>query len=277
MKRIARALIALILLPALAACDAEPPTPTPKPTIANAVAPTAEIDPVLPTPPGNTPIARLEFTPGFNYTVSPPAATAPSQALNIPLSDAVLSATYYRSSAKEPGTVILLHGANHDSTIWLDVPVRLQSAGLNVIALDLRGAGRSSGQADWARAEADMSDVLEYLRGLKIFDANRVAYVGLEGGAAVAISACAADSVCRGVVAISPKAAGKIELNKVIPALGKRPLLLIGAENEPLKPLRDLATGEGTLQQFPGAGGAELIVNNADMVGIIAAWLVARV
>jgi pimeloyl-ACP methyl ester carboxylesterase len=260
----------------LAACDPEPPTVTPKPTIANALAPSPVINPVLPTQPGYTPFAKDQFTPGFNYTLPPPVATTPSQTLSIPLDDAILKATFYRGNVAKPATVILLHGQNQTSAVWLDVPSRLQKAGFNVLALDWRGYGESSGQADWSRATTDLHNALLYLDSVNLFDSSRVALMGLEGGGTIAITACVAESGCKAVIAISPKTAGKFEPSKVIPTLGKRPLLLLGTESEALKPLRDLAPGEGTLQQFSGAGGADLILNNADASGIIAAWLATR-
>lgn len=272
-----RLFIALIVIVLMAACEPEPPTATPRPTIANAVAPSPVIDPVLPTLPGYTPHAQSEFTPGFNYTLPAPVATAPSLALSIPLEDVILSARFYRGNSQKPGTVILLHGENQSSNVWLDVPAKLQSAGLNVITLDLRGYGRSSGQLDWTRNEADLHNALTYLASLNMFDANRIAFIGLEAGAALAVSGCVGESACRAVVVISPKNIAKLDLSKSIPLLSKRPLLLIGAQTEALKPLRDLVTGEGTLQQFEGARGADLIQNNADASGVIAAWLLSRI
>lgn len=270
--------VIVILMMMVAACDAETPTVTPRPSIVGAVPPSPVVLPILPTAPGNTPQNQDQFTPGFNYTLPAPIATSASLSLDIPVGDVIFSGTFYRGGAIKPGTVLLLHDVAEDRTKWAALAGQLQRAGLNVIAVDWRGYGQSGGQPDWDRADRDLSALLAYVRTLGNFDGNRMALVGVGSGATLAVVGCASDRLCKVVVAVSPaRSQGKLNLWEALPNLGSRPLLLIGAESEKLSELAETVIGEKTLRQVPGsATGSALIARNEQIGALIVSWLLAR-
>src|SRR5436853_1128475 len=58
---------------------------------------------------------------------------------------AALKATYF--AAGKPGpAVLLLHQCNRQRKIWNDLAQQLATAGINVLTLDFRGFGESSGK-----------------------------------------------------------------------------------------------------------------------------------
>ena len=57
---------------------------------------------------------------------------------------AKLKATYYAAGKPGPG-VMLFHQCDHDRKMWNDLAPRLAASGFNVLALDFRGFGESSG------------------------------------------------------------------------------------------------------------------------------------
>jgi alpha-beta hydrolase superfamily lysophospholipase len=71
----------------------------------------------------------------------PPAA----RVLDLKVSDGiVLKATYFAAAKSGPG-VLLLHQCNRQRKVWDDLAGQLAAAGINVLALDLRGFGESGG------------------------------------------------------------------------------------------------------------------------------------
>ena len=65
-----------------------------------------------------------------------------------------LKATYFAAAAPGPG-VLLLHQCNRQRKVWDALAGQLSAAGLNVLTLDLRGFGESSGARFDASAPAD--------------------------------------------------------------------------------------------------------------------------
>ena len=59
-----------------------------------------------------------------------------------------LKATYFAAGSPGPG-VLLLHQCNRDRKMWENLAPRLAASGVNVLALDFRGYGDSSGTAPY--------------------------------------------------------------------------------------------------------------------------------
>jgi alpha-beta hydrolase superfamily lysophospholipase len=123
--------------------------------------------------------------------------------------------------AKTYPLVILMHQLNGSASDWGDLPKTLVKQGYAVIALDLRGHGRSTkmlnGSArqwrdyspqDWAKLPSDARRVMETFTGSKDYpevNGSKVAIIGASIGANAALirGAEAADRV-KAVVLLSP-------------------------------------------------------------------------
>ena len=78
----------------------------------------------------------------FNSVASAPPAP---RVVELTAADgAKLKATYFAAAAPGPG-VLLLHQCNRQRKVWDDLGARLAAAGINVLTLDYRGYGESSG------------------------------------------------------------------------------------------------------------------------------------
>jgi pimeloyl-ACP methyl ester carboxylesterase len=267
------------LLTLAAACGPDPATATPLPTIVGAIAPTAIIDPVLPTPPGSTLESRLEFTPGASRTL-PAIPTTTDQALNIAIGDAILVGDYFRGTTQSGSTIILLHGVAETRQSWGALPEQLRQAGMNVIAFDWRGYGQSSGTPNWDAALSDLDSLLRTVSTYEGIDANRISLVGMGAGGTLALAACPTYPGCRGAVALSPTAAfGKLSAARAMPAFGTRPVLLItSTEDDPsaveVQGLGDPVKGDKRILRYPGrAHSAALLTAQPDLIGQIIDWL----
>jgi uncharacterized protein len=121
-------------------------------------------------------------------------------------SDGVALAAWYVPPSGTPSrdaAVVLLHGAGPSSnrTSVLDEAVVLAANGYGVLLLDVRGHGRSEGNAmDWGwHGNDDIAPAVDYLASRA--DVAAVAAVGMSMGGEEALTAAAADPRIRAVVA----------------------------------------------------------------------------
>jgi pimeloyl-ACP methyl ester carboxylesterase len=100
---------------------------------------------------------------------------------------AVYASTGGKPFAADRPSVVFVHGAGMDHTVWALQTRWFAHHGRNVLAIDLPGHGRSAGPS--IRSIGAMTDfVLELLDGI---GATRVAFVGHSMGALVALEAAA--------------------------------------------------------------------------------------
>jgi dienelactone hydrolase len=85
--------------------------------------------------------------------------------------------------------VVLVHGARFDRTSWKDQALRLQGAGLHVLAVDLRDHGLSHGPASTPPRVGYPLDVLAAVGYLRAHGAGSIALVGASMGGWAAGSA----------------------------------------------------------------------------------------
>lgn len=94
----------------------------------------------------------------------PQQPSAP-QVVDLKASDGtILKASYFAAAKPGPG-VLLLHQANRDRRSWDDLARQLASAGINTLALDMRGYGESSGKrtVDRPTMANDVDTAFQYL------------------------------------------------------------------------------------------------------------------
>ncbi len=115
------------------------------------------------------------------------------------------------------GTVVLLHPLMAGKAWFLGLGEQLADRGWDVVLMDLRGHGYSSGPyTTWGvREKCDVKAVIdELVKTEPIHD--RIYACGSSMGAAVAIQYAAIDRRCKGVIAIAPPAKAKGAFRKML-------------------------------------------------------------
>jgi len=155
-------------------------------------------------------IMRLAITLLFLAILSPLSAqdTAPtppstnSTDIEIKASD---GKTLYGSLFAVDGdakAVILLHELYTNRSSWKPLVQPLLDAGFKVLAIDLRGYGKTKGKINWKNAQTDTVEWANWLKAQP--GVQSIELVGSSMGANLALNGCAAISGCTGAVAISP-------------------------------------------------------------------------
>lgn len=219
-------------------------------------------------------------------------APLPGEDLTFSSADGVrIAATYYPPRAPHAPALLLtpMLGAKRDS--WAAFALRAQRSGYACLALDLRGHGasvskngeplsyRSFSKQDWRDAAQDLDAAKRTLiaRGAP---ADGVVTIGADIGASLSLHYAAANSDIAAVVMISPAMECKgIDAAAEIAAYGKRPILLIGAEQDAYAAqtcltLKQIAPGLCELRQYPGsAHGTGLLDTSVNATEQILLWL----
>ena len=99
-------------------------------------------------------------------------------------------------------SVLLLHELYTNRSSWTPLVQPLLDAGFKVLAVDLRGYGKTKGKINWKNAQTDTVAWADWLKAQA--GVQSIALVGSSMGANLALNGCAAISGCVGAVAISP-------------------------------------------------------------------------
>ncbi len=299
--RLATGLIGLTLVLGVVGCDSTeganqldatpvPPTPT---IIIVPASPT--VAPVAPTPTvaEGQDFSAMEFTPGAPpVSIDNPAVTvtptpAPTQAafpVEFVADDGlVIAGTYYPGPARPAPTALLIHMRSSTREAWQPVASALQKAGYNVLAIDLRGHGDTGGTINWTLAPQDVKTVLARLSALPGVDPQRIAVVGADIGANLALGACADLPGCKTAVLLSPGLDIEgIQTTDAMKRFGTRPVLIIASRSDTPSvsdsvTLAKLAQGEEQLQLYDGkAHGTALFSAQPGLAALIVQWLGGR-
>ncbi|NLX23586.1 MAG: alpha/beta fold hydrolase [Phycisphaerae bacterium] len=170
-------------------------------------------------------------------------------AVTLTAEDQVPLAGVYLSSSSTTGQpqpmAILIHGAHSDHTTWDAALGPLADAGFAVLAIDLRGHGRSATeqvpQADGAtfrQMYKDVSAAYLWLRDQPNADPTRFVLVAAGAGCGIALDYTRRDRSVDGVILLSPgtDTVGP-DLTVAAAKCGPRPLLML--ISEPEQPLAD--------------------------------------
>jgi dienelactone hydrolase len=114
----------------------------------------------------------------------------------------VLYGSYFSESESDSPAVLLLHQLYTNRSSWTPVITPLLSAGFKVLAVDLRGYGKTRGDINWSAAQNDTvswSDWLKQQPGVR-----SIVIMGSSMGSNLALVGCAVIENCAGAVAISP-------------------------------------------------------------------------
>lgn len=230
---------------------------------------------------------------------------AESQEESFETSDGVaILADYYAPPGKEPATgVVLVHMYSRSRSDWADFAADLQKAGHAVLALDLRGHGKSTrrkgesldwrtfGGPEWLAVTADIRAAIDHLLRKKEVDAKRVFVIGASVGANLTLR-CAADEAkgketVRGIALLSP---GEnycgVESMDALERYGSRRIFLAAGEDDPeacadTRRLAERAQDPGKVVKiYPSAGhGTQMFGRDepkGDLATSLKAWLAEK-
>jgi len=119
-----------------------------------------------------------------------------------------IAGDYYPASGDRG--IVLLHMMPADRTSWATFAEKLQTAGFQALAIDLRGHGASQGGPDGyknffdAEHQASRSDVVAAADFLKSKGVAKIFLAGASIGANLALEYAAAHSDARAVILLSP-------------------------------------------------------------------------
>lgn len=192
--------------------------------------------------------------------------------------------------------VILLHGINRNQTAWSDLPAILVKSGYAVLALDLRGHGKSTRKtgkrrvtwrlfekADWQQLPKDVATVVRLFAHNEDYpqiDGQHIAIVGEKLGANTAVMAAkrAGDAV-KALVLVSPG----LDYKGLTPSQAildfNHPVLLMTSQddeyaNKSTHGLYNWILGSKTLLEYGRIGdGAEIFTGRPAVEQALADWL----
>jgi dienelactone hydrolase len=228
-------------------------------------------------------VAELEIVPSQTRM---PAATTKKPVegkVVIHASDGLeLSGTLFSPEAQSPPWpgVILLHMIYGDNREWGEFPRQLTEAGYAVLALDMRGHGKTGGEMDWDQARDDLRRVYHYLSEIPDIDPARLAVIGASMGANMALGLASETPQMRAAGLLSPG----LDYYHVTTAdklkdYGGRPLLILvsdedGYAAESVRKLKELAEGEVELVVYSQAGhGTAMFQKEPGIPETIIDWL----
>jgi len=203
--------------------------------------------------------------------------------ITLTTSDGVqLAARFYAPENPNADTavLILLHEAYRDSSSWEGFHTTALENGYAVIALDLRGHGRSEGDLVFDESmDRDIDAVLEWISASPDLNGDRIIIAGASVGANLALRAGARYQQIITVVLLSPGLKyWEIVTDDAILDYGRRPLLLVASENDAysaasVHKLNELGRGYDKLIIYPGADhGTEMIRSQPDLADLIFNW-----
>jgi pimeloyl-ACP methyl ester carboxylesterase len=298
-RRVAAFGLLLVLL--LSACDRlalVPPTetpvplPTPRPftiptedvTLSTRI-PGARIEEMLGTAVAQFSPAAPPVVGDLRSTVTPtPVPTLAALPMRFIVGDGLrIESIYYGAPARPAPIVLLLHMEGGGKADWAALATRLQQAGFNAMAIDLRGHGASEGALDWAKAADDVRFILARLLTLPGVDPARLTVVGAGVGANLAFIACADTPECRAAALLSPTLNDEsLPLGDVAARYATRPVLIAAGRldlpsGQDAVALRGLVHGVTSLFLYDSAAhGTPLLAEEDALPDIIVRWLEQR-
>lgn len=173
--------------------------------------------------------------------------------------------------SKAVNGVVLVHMAGRNKEDWHGLADKLYRQGLLVLTLDLRGHGANVAGAAPTLTGADWSamvgDVAAGVAELRKRGAKKVALVGAEAGANLALLAAAADPTITSVALLSPGLDYKgLASGEAAKRYGPRPIFYAASRDDTYglrsaTALDSVATGAHTLQVFEKAGKGTAMLN----------------
>jgi alpha-beta hydrolase superfamily lysophospholipase len=163
---------------------------------------------------------------------------------------------------------------------WDELVPLLTSNGYAVVAIDMRGHGRTGGEINWEKAEDDILRVWSYMTGHEDIDPSHSALIGASIGANMALVAAANQPEVNTVVLLSPGLNYfGVTTSDALEAYGQRPILIAASSEDTnsadsSQELVKVALGESKLLMYDGAGhGTAMLQKEPGLAKIILGWL----
>lgn len=199
--------------------------------------------------------------PLYSGTISDTGA----QSIQIILEDGqfILGDLYQNSETGRVAGILLLA---RDRFTWGILPIELLSAGFTVLVVELPPVARA----------ADMDVLLTTLSEVGTVNPARIAVIGAEEGADMALLGCAVYPICDAVVLLSPQSGDS--LANVLPNFNPRPILVIAARNDSdsyaaATTLSSVFAEGSQLMQAATGRGTGLLALNSGLNSAIVEWL----
>ena len=136
-------------------------------------------------------------------------------------------------SGKGTHGVLLIHDRDRSSVAWKLFAEKLAAKGFRVLAIDLRGHGKSAkapGEQDYTTM---VHDVEAGLKTLRRYQLKGISLVGADLGANLALQVAANDPKITNIVLLSPGFNIKgIKATSNLTTYGERPILLAAAQGD---------------------------------------------
>jgi pimeloyl-ACP methyl ester carboxylesterase len=219
------------------------------------------------------------------FAVAHAAAPFPTTAALTAADGAKIQAVW-GAPAKAERAVVLVHGAGRTGEDWSLLADKLFRAGLIVSVVDLRGHGASA-----AAAPADLTpdhysamlkDVQAAVAHVRAQGAKRVALVGADLGANLALTVAADDAEVASVALLSPGLNYKgVVTNDAIRRYGVRPVLFVASRDDTYgatsaQTLDAAALGAHRIELYDTAGkGARMLNRQPELEGALIGFLQA--
>ena len=191
--------------------------------------------------------------------------------------------------AASRGGVVLTHMLGQQRGDWEPLIEELITHGFDVIALDLRGHGQSTGDldfmefstADWLACVGDVSAAIEPMalnaREYSLF------LIGGSIGANLSLLTAAEDSRIDGVVLLSPGLDYRgVEPLTVVDDYNPRPVMLVAAEDDPysqesVEELAEELTNSELIIYPDGGHGTQLLTSQPELLETLTDWLASQI
>lgn len=280
-RRIRKTFLSLVAGLLLSACQSQnlPPTMSPT-TTPPPLAASPTVNPLPPTPLpddfsslpsvgiSNPTAAAQANNADLGASVTLPAEYAPTLLQVETASGGSLNGELYlpdnlSSDTLAPGVVVISAQFND----WRGFPLTLREAGLVVLQVETRIPPLAG----------DVTGMLDALESQPNVDPNRLAIIGAENGADIALQGCAEDARCIGAGLLTPL--NQASLVPQMTAFGSRALWIAVSEEDSdsaltAQTLRQAATGPATLQSLQEAGrGTQMLFSQPQVSVLLVDWL----
>lgn len=217
--------------------------------------------------------------PAAAQDTTPPPPTPPDPEIQITARDGKTLYGSYFAVDGDGKAVILLHELYTNRSSWKPLVQPLLDAGFKVLAVDLRGYGKTKGKINWKQAQTDTVDWAAWLKTQA--GVQGIMLVGSSMGANLALNGCAAVEGCAGAVAISP-GLNYFGVKTADAVQSGFPALIVYADHDTypkndVPKMQDLGRDHVEILLYTGrAHGMILFKEHDELAGAIVQWLAAR-
>ncbi len=184
-------------------------------------------------------------------------------------------------AADELPAVILLHGQGSDRHEWTPLIEPLLTKGYNVLNVDQRSFGESSGQREMLKMIDDIALWMAWLRDQPAVRDDAISTIGSSMGTVPALGGCAVDEGCPTAIAISPGDFPTLNEETFARMENRAVLYIVGRKDNVIydtKKLFERASGEAAMIVYnTGAHGSSFFTSRssykARVIRLMLDWL----